>query len=126
MKRIKRNKKKSRYKLSDRNKYKNLQLILGGVLFGIIGFFSYQIWGYYQCQNESNRLNSLRDEYEDLMEDIEVYKQLISQYEIILKEGTDLESNKKVLEDKVNALKKDIESLESKIGVVNRKIKDLS
>ena len=112
--------------VKDRYKYKGLLLVLACFAFAVLGFLIYQGYVFYQFDLENERLTTLKEEYQKLLEEIDGYKQLKGQYEVILNEGSELDSNKDKLKKKVVELNNDISDLETKIADVNKKIKDLS
>lgn len=125
MKRVK-SRKKIKVWRNDWNRYKRLFGVLLCILFVVLGFFAYQGFVFYQCKVENNRLVTLKNEYEMLVEEINNYRQLIGQYEIVLSDNSNLNNNKEELEKKVLELDNNIKNLESKIDDINKKIKNLS
>ena len=92
----------------------------------VLGVVFYQGVIFLKYKTENNRLLSLKKEYETLIVEIDIYKDLKGQYEVVLNNEVDLIGNKKILEDKINLLNSDIQSLEKKINDINKKIINLS
>lgn len=117
-----------------KNKIFNYKYDKDGKLFKVLlvffaifwGIFTYQVGFLFQVKLENTKLNSLRSNYEELVKEINSYNLLKTQYEVILKNGDDLSTHKKDLEQKVNELNNDIKDLEIKINDINKKIKSIS
>ena len=107
-------------------KKRSLVLLLWCIIFVGLGFISYQGFVFFQLYRENNRLIALKEEYKDLNEKLNEYKELKGQYEIVLSASNDLNSNKVKLNDKVNEMNKEIKDLEIKINDINKKIKSIS
>ena len=113
-------------RLGNGKKYKRVFFVLLCVLFMILGFVGFESYVFYQSRIENDRLMVLKDDYLELCEEIEIYKGLKGQYEIILSESSEKITNKTTLEAKVSDLEKEIGEIEAKIRNVNKKIKSLS
>lgn len=114
-----------RYLANDKM-YKNISFGLLCLIFMILGFVGFEGYIFYRIGIENDRLIRLKNDYLELCEEIDTYKSLKNQYEIILSESNDKIMNKATLEKKVSDLEKEIEELEAKIRDVNKKIKSLS
>jgi len=106
--------------------YKWISFGLLCVLVSIFGFLCFSGYAFYQVSSDNIRLTKLKDNYLKLCEEIELYKYLKNQYELVLVESNGLEENKNSLKEMISNLESEIGELEAKIISVNKKIKDLS
>lgn len=105
---------------------RRLKWLVISFLFMMGGFFSCQVWIYFQLANENEELQDLLVSYEKLVEEIEMYKSLQEYYLLELETESDLNNNLKGMQDKVNVLQQEVIELQGKISDVNEKIKSLS
>ena len=122
---MKKRKRRKHYKIKGK-KFVQTDFYLLAVFCVIFGFIFYEGVIFLKYKTENNRLVSLKKEYEALNIEIDKYKELKVQYEVVLNNEVDLISNKKSLEDRINLLSNDIQSLEKKINDINKKIINLS
>ena len=113
-------------KINFNNKYSKLQWGLICIICIFLGFIFYQGFVFYQFKVENSRLAFLKNEYVEIINEIESYKKLKGQYEIVLSDNNDLIGNKDALEKKIEDLNKEIKDYEEKINDINKKIKSLS
>jgi len=107
-------------------KYNNFYLISWAIICITFGFFIYQLSIFYKNKLENDRLVLIKKEYDYLISEINNYEQLKNQYNSILNESYDLNTNKEELQKKITILNNEIENFESKIIYINKKIKSFS
>lgn len=107
-------------------KYRRVSFGLLCLLFIVLGFLGFEGYLFYQISMENNRLIGLKNEFLELSDEIDTYKTLKGQYEIVLSESSDKITNKATLEKKVSDLNREIIEIEAKIRDVNKKIKSYS
>ena len=101
-------------------------LLFCGIIFILLGFVFYQGFVFFQLKDENNKFIALENEYKILVEEMDSYKILGSQYEIILSDNNNLSNKREELNNKINSLNNDIKNLEIKINDINKKIKNMS
>lgn len=105
---------------------RKLRRVLFVLQFACFGIFGYIGVVYYQVVEENKQLLELKNEYDSLVSQMQVYSELKNSYLVVFEEGEDLGNSNVMLQDKIQAMNAEINSLQNKIYDMNQKISDIS